>query len=68
MIAIVNMGPHDDPDKLGVRTYKVRVNAEVICTFSHRRADGLGRCLLEAGQAVSAALKNAGVHTPSEAR
>lgn len=27
MIAIVNVGPHDDPDKLGVRTYEVRINA-----------------------------------------
>ena len=60
MIAIVNVGPHGDPDKLGVRTYEVRINAEVICTFRHRRADGLGRCLLEASQAVTcAALKNA---------
>jgi len=24
VIAIVNVGPHDDPDKLGVRTYEVR--------------------------------------------
>jgi hypothetical protein len=59
VIAIINMGPHDDPDKLGVRTYEVRINAEVICTFRHRRAHGLGRCLLEASQAVTcAALKN----------
>ena len=52
MIAIVNVGPHDDPDKLGVRTYEVRINANVVCTFKHRRADGLGRCLLEASKAV----------------
>ena len=52
MIAIVNIGPHDDQDKLGVRTYEVRINADVICTFKHRRADGLGRCLLEASKAV----------------
>ena len=52
MIAIVNVGPHDDPDKLGVRTYEVRINADVVCTFRHRRADGLGRCLLEASKAV----------------
>jgi len=24
----------------------------VVCTFRHRRADGLGRCLLEASKAV----------------
>ena len=52
MIAIVNVGPHDDPDALGVRTYEVRINADVICTFRHRRSDGLGRCLLEASKAV----------------
>jgi len=52
VIAIVNVGPHDDPDKLGVRTYEVRINADVVCTFRHRRADGLGRCLLEASKAV----------------
>lgn len=52
MIAIVNVGPHDDPDTLGVRTYEVRINADVVCTFRHRRADGLGRCLLEASKAV----------------
>jgi len=52
VIAIVNVGPHDDPDKLGVRTYEVRINANVVCTFKHRRADGLGMCLLEASKAV----------------
>ena len=52
MIAIVNVGPHDDPDKLGWRTYELRINADVVCTFKHRRADGLGRCLLEASKAV----------------
>ena len=52
MIAIVNMGPHDDKDAMGVRTYEVRINADVICTFKHRRSDGLGRCLLEASKAV----------------
>ena len=52
MIAIVNIGPHDDPDKLGWRTYEVRINADVVCTFRHRRADGLGLCLLEASKAV----------------
>ena len=52
MIAIVNVGPHDDPDKLGWRTYEVRINSDVVCTFRHRRADGLGMCLLEASKAV----------------
>lgn len=52
MIAIVNMGPYNDPDKLGWRDYEVRINSEVVCTFRHRRADGLVRCLLEASKAV----------------
>jgi hypothetical protein len=52
MIAIVNVGPFDDPDPFGVRMYEVRVNSEVIVTFQHRRSDGLGRCLLEASKAV----------------
>lgn len=52
MIAIVNVGPHDDSDKLGWRTYEVRINADVVCRFRHRRADGLGHCLLEASKAV----------------
>jgi hypothetical protein len=52
MIAIVNVGPHNDPDKFGVRTYEVRIKADVVCTFRHRRADGLGVCLMEASKAV----------------
>ena len=30
MIAIVNVGPHDDPDPTGWRNYEVRINHEVI--------------------------------------
>lgn len=52
MIAIVNTGPHDSEDPLGVRTYEIRVNRDVICTFEHKRADGLGVCLYKASQAV----------------
>lgn len=56
MIAIVNMGPRDDPDPLGVRIYEVRLcnerTYEVMATFEHKRSDGLGLCLLKASQAV----------------
>jgi len=52
MIAIVNTGPHDSEDPLGVRTYEIRINRDVICTFEHKRGDGLGVCLLKASQAV----------------
>jgi hypothetical protein len=52
MIAIVNIGPFDDIDPVGWRNYEVRINDTPFCTFRHKRSDGLGRCLLEAGRAV----------------
>jgi hypothetical protein len=39
MIAIVNVGPHDDADLMGERTYEVRINEQVITTFRHRRSE-----------------------------
>lgn len=53
MIAIVNVGPHDNPDPTGWRTYEVRINHEVIATFWHRREHGLARCLKVAANAVA---------------
>ena len=52
MIAIVNVGPHDDPDPGGWRDYEVRINYDVICRFRHQRSDGLEMCLLKAAEAV----------------
>jgi len=52
MIAIVNVGPHDDPNPLGERTYEVRINRDVVTTFKHRRGDGLATCLMKAAEAV----------------
>ena len=52
MIAIVNIGPHDDPDPTGWRNYEVRINHEVIATFRHKRDGGLVRCLHLAADAV----------------
>ena len=52
MIAIVNVGPHDDPDPTGWRNYEVRINHEVITTFRHKREHGLARCLRMAAAAV----------------
>ena len=52
MIAIVNVGPHDDPDPTGYRNYEVRINHEVIATFQHKREHGLARCLRMAAAAV----------------
>jgi len=52
MIAIVNVGPHDDPNPMGKRTYEVRINRTVITTFEHERGDGLSVCLQKAAKAV----------------
>ena len=52
MIAIVNIGPHDDPDPTGWRNYEVRINHEVIATFKHKREHGLSQCLRMAAAAV----------------
>ena len=52
MIAIVNVGPHDDPDPTGWRNYEVRINREVIASFRHKREHGLARCLRMAAAAV----------------
>ena len=52
MIAIVNVGPHDDPNAAGWRNYEVRINHEVIATFRHKREHGLARCLHTAAAAV----------------
>ena len=51
MIVIVNVGPHDD-DQTGWRNYEVRINHEVIATFTHKREHGLARCLRLAAAAV----------------
>ena len=58
MIAIVNIGPHDDPDPTGWRNYEVRINHEVIATFRHKREHGLARCLQTASGAVLKKLVN----------
>ena len=54
MIAIVNVGSHDESDPMGVRTYEVRINSKVLTTFEHKRSDGLAACLQSAAKAVEA--------------
>jgi len=54
MIAIVNIGGGDPEDLMGTREYEVRINREVIATFSHKRGDGLAVCLAKASCAVEA--------------
>lgn len=51
MIAIVNTSTHATPT--GLHEYEVRINKQVITTFSHYREDGLARCLLRASNAVT---------------
>ena len=43
-----------DGDPYGVCEYQVYINREPICTFRHRRSDGLARCLGLAARAVQA--------------
>jgi len=52
MIMICNMGPHDPLDPGGEREYELRINRELICTFRHKRSDGLAVCLKKASEAV----------------
>jgi hypothetical protein len=63
MIAIVNLGPapgnrrrgsaKDQPkDPLGPHTYQLRINHQVITTFTHRRGDSLATCLRAAADAA----------------
>lgn len=53
MIAIVNVTK--DPKPTGEHTYELRINQEVISTFTHRREEGLSRCLLKAAHAADLA-------------
>lgn len=59
MIAVVNMGPHDDSDPLGECSYEVRLydgkTEKVMAHFKHKRGDGLAKCLRLAGKAVEQA-------------
>jgi hypothetical protein len=55
MIAIVNIGPYNDPDLGGWRDYEVRINHKLITTFRHKRSDGLAGCLAKAADAVQQA-------------
>ena len=57
MISIQNMGPYDDPDHGGKRTYEVKIHGHYgivtkICSFEHYRRDGLATCLRLASEAV----------------
>ena len=48
MIAIINRGGGPDD----TRGYDVMINKEHICSFTHKRGDGLAVCLEKAATAV----------------
>ena len=55
MIAIVNKGatsPREGKDHGGERRYDVKINSELIASFTHVRRDGLVVCLEKAAKAV----------------
>lgn len=53
VIAIVNVGAAEgETNPIGEHRYEVRINREVITTFHHFRANGLGECLRQAAAAV----------------
>jgi hypothetical protein len=53
VIGIVNVGPVDgETNPIGEHRYEVRINREVITTFTHHRANGLAECLRQAARAV----------------
>ncbi len=55
MIAIINRGPagvHIEDGPGGWRLYEVMINHDLICSFNHKRSDGLAVCLRKAADAV----------------
>lgn len=53
MIAIVNVSTHKS--HFGEHDYELRINWEVIARFTHRREDGLVKCLQLAAKAAERA-------------
>jgi len=50
MIAIINIDPNPRP--FGTHLYELRINREVICIFTHKREEGLTKCLELAAKAA----------------
>lgn len=50
MIAIINISRK--PRLTGMQTYSLQINHTRLCTFRHRREDGLGECLRKAAKAA----------------
>ena len=53
VVKIQNISPHNSP--FGQHEYEVRINQEVITTFTHKREEGLATCLRRAAGAVERA-------------
>ena len=53
MIAIVNVDKNPRPS--GLHEYELRINNNVITTFTHKREDSLEKCLQLASQAAAKA-------------
>ena len=53
MIAIVNVSETQYP--IGWHNYELRINKKVIATFTHKREEGLTKCLERAAEAVEKA-------------
>lgn len=51
MIAIVNITP-EGSDSRGLHLYEVKINSKPVAQFSHKREDGLEKCLRLAADAV----------------
>lgn len=49
MIAIVNVSKKPTPT--GPNDYELRINQNVVCTFTHKREEPLSRCLRRAADA-----------------
>lgn len=53
VIGIVNVGPVEgETNPIGEHCYEIRINRQVVATYTHHRANGLAECLRQAACAV----------------
>lgn len=53
MIIIICMGKRGiDEGLMGEHIYELKINESNICYFTHKRSDGLAKCLIAAAEAV----------------
>jgi hypothetical protein len=63
-VIIHNMGSLDGTQD-GNHQYSLKVNNELICTFEHRRSEGLAKCLKRAAEAAYWHEKAGAKHKPA---